>query len=70
MADLSALVRWEDITSYIKSLRNNQAKLDENIKGVEAKFMVIHGLERRTFKDQEDLDRTDKNLSSSSRNNL
>ena len=32
--------------------------------------MVIHGLERRTFKDKEDLDRTDKDLSSSSRNKL
>ena len=44
-------------------LDNIQANPAENKHGVQAKLMIIHGLERKIFRDQGDSEATNRNLS-------
>ena len=41
-----------------KSSLNNQANLAENKHGVQERFMIIHGLERKTFREQGESEET------------
>ena len=62
VANLAIQVRNRN-TRLSKLTRETQTNLGENKKGAEVRFIIIHGLQRRTFREQEEYVRSQSPLS-------